>query len=449
MRSNSPANRPGNIGTRSRTCEKRGAGSLNVKKNRALRFAALTAVLIAGTGIAEEMKSVPTSGAKPGESRDEKKFETVAPMLPGAAEPVSAQTGTEKQQVEPLSLRPLTKIEKERNDSNPQWSPLGTLIAFERSIGDKKEIRIMTADGTEVQTVYFQLSEDGAADTKFFFPGVYEEVSYNAGITWSPGGDRFVFMSNGGEGNYDLYQQEIGGKGAARLTEHKEKDGQAHWSPAGNSIVFVSGRTGNGDVYLLNLATRALTRLTQGGKAYLYPRWSPDGKRIVMMHGSNENHHIEMITDPARPGESLKRLTAWASDDLRPVWSPDGRKIAFYSNYNTTGDPKAWSLIVVAADGSDPAEGEGLAAKVVASDVIPDVESGPAWLPDSKRIVYVKDDRVEYNPLYVVDVSQKTSLPIKTDTKMNHDVTCSADGVVAFRALVNQWDQIFLMRLKN
>ncbi len=39
--------------------------------------------------------------------------------------------------------------------------------------------------------------------------GVYEEVSYNAGITWSPGGDRFIYMSNGGEGNYDLYLQEL------------------------------------------------------------------------------------------------------------------------------------------------------------------------------------------------------------------------------------------------
>jgi hypothetical protein len=31
---------------------------------------------------------------------------------------------------------------------------------------------------------------------KFFFPGVVEEVSYNAGITWSPEENRFVFMSS-------------------------------------------------------------------------------------------------------------------------------------------------------------------------------------------------------------------------------------------------------------
>jgi hypothetical protein len=32
---------------------------------------------------------------------------------------------------------------------------------------------------------------------------------------------------------------------------------------------------------------------------------------------------------------------------------------------------------------------------------------------------------------------------------MNHDVAISADGSIAFRAQVNQWDQIFVMKLKN
>jgi TolB protein len=335
-------------------------------------------------------------------------------------------------------------MEPGRNDSNPHWSPSGFLLAFERSAGDKKEIHISYPDGTHVDTVYYQLS--AGADTKFFFPGVYEDVSYNAGISWSPASDRFVFMSNGGEGNYDLYVQELG-RTALRLTDHKEKDGQAHWSPVGERIVFVSGRTGNGDIYIMDLASRAVTRVTHGGKAYLYPQWSPDGRRIVMMHGSNENHDILMIPDLSKT-ESRRLLTSWPHDDLRPVWSPDGRKIAFYSNYNGANDSKVWSIIVVSSDGSDPA-GEGLAEHVVAVDVIPDIEAGPAWMPDSARIVYVKNDRQEYNPLYMADIKQRTSTAIKTDTKMNHDVSCSADGTIAFRAQVNQWDQIFIMKLRD
>ena len=123
--------------------------------------------------------------------------------------------------------------------------------------------------------------------------------------------------------------------------------------------------------------------------------------------------------------------------------------IAFYSNYNPQSDPRVWSIVVVAADGSDPNDGDGLAAKAVAIDVVPDVERGPAWMPDSRRIVYVKNDRQEYHPLYVVNVNDRSNKPFRTDTKMNHDVVCSRDGTISFRAQVDQWDHIFTAKMKE
>ncbi len=407
---------------------------------------AISGVLIAGAASAGQGAAAPAgeteclcSGASAVAS---------AGALPEVVEAGKPEAEKKPDAIEPLFVRPLVTIEAGRNDSNPVWSPGGTFIAFERSVGDKKEIRITMADGTLIQTLYHVLS-GGGSDMKFFFPGVSEETSYNSGITWSPDEFRFVFMSNGGEGNYDIYLQDLGGDAPLRLTDHKEKDGQAHWSPVTDRVVFISGRTGNGDVYILDLSTRSLMRVTKGGAAYLYPRWSPDGRKIVAMRGSNENHDIIVINDGTKAVASQKALTTWPYDDLRPVWSPDGKKVAFYSNYNAAGDPKLWSIIAIAADGSDPAEGEGLASRVIASDVIPDVESGPAWMPDSNRIVFVKNDRQEYNPLYIADITQKTVTPIRTDTKMNHDVAISADGSIAFRAQVNQWDQIFVMKLKH
>jgi Tol biopolymer transport system component len=256
-------------------------------------------------------------------------------------------------------------------------------------------------------------------------------------------------MSNGGEGNYDLYYQSLGGSAITRLTDHKEKDGQAHWSPVSGRVVIVSGRTGNGDGYITDLSRCSLDRLTGGNGAYLYPRWSPDGSKVAFMHGSNENHDIIVVNDPSGPRRSERALTTWVHDDLRPIWSPDGKKIAFYSNYNIGGDPRIWSIMVIAADGTDPSDGDGLASQVVAVDIIPDVETGPAWLPDSNRIVLAKNDRQEYNPVYVADIRRKTMTPVRTDTRMNHDFACSTDGTIAFRAQVNQWDQIFIMKLDD
>ena len=70
-------------------------------------------------------------------------------------------------------------------------------------------------------------------------------------------------------------------------------------------------------------------------------------------------------------------------------------------------------------------------------------------MPDSKRIIYVKNDRQSYNPIHAVNVDEKTEAILKTTTKMNHDVVCSSDGTIAFRAQVEQWDHIYIAILPN
>ena len=368
-------------------------------------------------------------------------------LFAAAALPAFAEEQAEPAGVEPEFVRPLVPIAAGRNDSNPVWSPVGDMLAFERSRGDDKEILVVRLNGEVVQTIH-QQSPPVQGQSQFFFPGVVEQTSYNSGISWSPDGKRFVFMSNGGEGNYDLYLREADGR-ITRITSDKEKDGHGHWSPAHDRIAFVSGRSGKGDVYSLDLATRTTTRLTLGEQPYLYPQWSPDGKRLAVIRGSNENHDIYVLEPGRSPPVPPKPFSTWRYDDLRPVWSPDGKRLAFYTNYNPAGDPKVWAIAVVAADGSDPTEGEGLAARVVATDVVPDVERGPAWLPDNRRIAYVRDERQAYNPIYIADVDSRASSLVRTGTKMNHDITCSPGGLIAFRAQVDQWDQVYVAKLKD
>ncbi len=380
-------------------------------------------------------------------------LEMGVPLQAPEAAARQATDGSEagREVMEPEYVRALSAVEAGRNDSNPVWSAAGSMIAFERSRGDKREIVIARTDGTQLHKIYFQISaadEKESKEKQFFMPGFVEEPSYNTGVSWARDSKRVAFMSNGGEGNYDVYSQMLGGS-AQRLTDHKEKDGLAQWSPVADQLVFVSGRTGKGDAYLLDPVTRAVTQLTRGDKPYLYPRWSPDGKKIVMIYGSTENHEVYVMDDPKKPAESLRALTRWPYDDLRPAWSPDGRKIAFYTNYNAAGDPKVWSLAVVAADGSDGVSGEALAQKIVATDVVPDVEQGPAWMADGHALVYVKDEKLEYNPIYMVDLASRKSVQLRTGTKMNHDVACGPNGLIAFRAQVDQWDQIFIAKLKN
>ena len=368
-------------------------------------------------------------------------------LLAAAALPGFAEEAAEPVGIEPEFVRPLVGVAQGRNDSNPVWSPSGDMIAFERSRGDDKEIVVVRSNGAIVQTIH-QHNSAAPGKPQFFFPGVVEPTSYNSGISWAPDGKRFVFMSNGGEGNYDLYLREPDGR-ISRITTHKEKDGHGHWSPVQDRIAFISGRSGSGDVYLLELATKTTTRLTLGESPYLYPQWSPDGKRLAVIHGTNENHDVYVLEPGRNPPVPPKPLTTWHYDDLRPVWSPDGKRIAFYTNYNAAGDPRVWAIAVVAGDGSDPTAGQGLAARIVATEVVPDVERGPAWMPDSRRIVYVRDEKEAFYPIYIADVQARTSTLVRTGTRMNHDVTCSSGGLIAFRAQVEQWDQVYVAKLRN
>ena len=375
---------------------------------------------------------------------------SATPAGASAKPPKQSTTAMPRELIEPLFISALTPFEAGRNDSNPVWAPAGKMIAFERSQGDKREIVISNADGSLIQTIYFQLSgsEKDSKGIQFFLPGLAEDPSYNSGVTWERGAKRLAFMSNGGEGNYDIYSQLLGGV-AQRLTDHREKDGLADWSPAANQIAFVSGRSGKGDIYLLDTETRAVTQLTAGDKPYLYPRWSPDGKKIVMIYGSTENHDIYIIDDLKTPLKSTRVLTSWKYDDLRPTWSPDGKKIAFYTNYNEQGEQKKWSLAVVASDGSDSATIESFERNIVATSVVPDIEQGPAWLADGSGLVYVKNDELEYNPIYIVDIAIKKSKQLVTNTKMNHDIATGPNGLIAFRAQQEQWDQMFIAKLPN
>lgn len=359
----------------------------------------------------------------------------------GAETVLGAETAAD---IEPVFVRPLLpQVERERNDSNPAWMPGGEALAFERTEGARREIVVARLDGTVVKKIYYQANADdlGLGD---LLPSLGASASYNSGLAWSTTGDRFVFMSNAGEGNYDLYLGTLANNPPQRLTHDPAKDGQPQWSPKGSEVVFVSGRSGGAQLFVMAMDTQQVRPVSAGDKAYLYPRWSPDGKRIAAIYGANENHDVVVIDNVADAAASHRQLTTWGYDDLSPSWSPDGKRIAFYTNYNEDNDPKVWSIVVVEATGSAPTGGEGLIARVVARSVVPDVSIGPAWAPDSRRIAYVHDDKDDYSPIYIVDVQTKQARRLRTGTDINHDLSFSAKGVLAFRAQVDQWDQIYL-----
>jgi Tol biopolymer transport system component len=253
-------------------------------------------------------------------------------------------------------------------------------------------------------------------------------------------------MSNGGTGDYNIYVGAVGARDRA-IARSSAKDGYASWSPNTNEMAFVSGRSGNGDIYAVNLSSQKLVRISDTDDFDVFPEWTPDGNGIVYCSGDAMNHNIVMVR---RKGKNSRwsepvPLTRGKRDELRPVVSPDGQLVAFYGRDegSVENDAPIWNIHVLPIESTDIGDDE-LAASVVAKDVVIDLNTGPAWTPDSRKIVYVKRDPADFNPIYGYDLYSGRAYLFKTETKMNRDILMSRLGVLSFRAQVGAWDKVYI-----
>lgn len=356
-----------------------------------------------------------------------------------------ANSGQEKI-IKPIYTKRIDSNEYGYNHSNPTWTGDGQYLGYERHDERSKEILITDMNGEIVQTVKYQSEEKDDLGLGLLLPEFADNVSYNSGLSWSPDSHQFVFMSNGAEGNYDLYVGSLGHNESIRMTMNSEKDGHANWSPTSQHIAFISGRNGSANIYLLDTISKQTKQVSNDSQSFLYPQWSPKGNQLAVIGGSNENHNIFIYDDVLNKPKS-RQLISWEYDDLRPIWSPDGQKIAFYTNYNEQNDPKIWSIAVVDASSQPLSTVDQIKSHIIATNIIPDVDKGPAWTPDSANIVYVKNNRKQYNPIEIVNIHSAQATILDTDTRINHDISVSKNGLVAFRSQVEQWDHIFVSKL--
>lgn len=226
------------------------------------------------------------------------------------------------------------------DETDPAWSPDGTMIAFVSNRGGNPDIYVMTAEGANVT----RLTNDPT--------GEYAPA-------WSPDGSRIVYASGTSGGCVSQYTldcstadlfvmntdgSDLGLEMRVRLTSGHDVDRHPTWSPDGSRIAFARVALDvyyppgapippvNG-IYLMNPDGAGLSRLTQPpDTAWLdgvqgvddWPEWSPDGTKIVFARGVN----IYLMN---ADGSELRKLTdspsRWPS--ARPSWSPDGTKIVF------------------------------------------------------------------------------------------------------------------------
>ena len=92
---------------------------------------------------------------------------------------------------------------------------------------------------------------------------------------WSPDGSLIAFKSHR-DGQAEIYTMRPDGSEQKRVTNNPELGiGPFDWSPDGESIAFVSTRDGNSNIYTLSLRTGKEEQLTDDPAADWWPSWGP------------------------------------------------------------------------------------------------------------------------------------------------------------------------------
>jgi len=179
-------------------------------------------------------------------------------------------------------------------------------------------------------------------------------LTFDAGLTWSPAvspdGTMFACASDrGGDGNMDIWVQQIAGGPPLRLTTHPAIDSFPSFSPDGSRIVFHSARDGGG-IYEISTLGGQARRLADRGR---YPRYSPDGAWISFftIPASPETRLNKMFLIPAQGGEPIPFLPEFCivnlGSNLGPVWSPDGQYLIFNGRRTDEPDSLDWWVVPV------------------------------------------------------------------------------------------------------
>ncbi len=182
---------------------------------------------------------------------------------------------------------PLNLISSTRAESQPQFSPDGSRIAFASDRSGTREIWVCDPDGSNAAP----LTQFGGPNTSM--------------PSWSPDGDQILFGSES-EGQVDIYRIGANGGEATRLTDHPAGDYWPWWSLDGRSVYFSSTRSGRLEIWSMPAdGGEAVQLTTKGGDV---PRESPDGRFIYYVKSYDPAGSLWRI--PADGGEEEMVLDA-------------------------------------------------------------------------------------------------------------------------------------------
>ncbi len=158
--------------------------------------------------------------------------------------------------------------------------------------------------------------------------------------------DNLVILSAIIDGNCDIFEMNISGNFARRLTKNQAIDTTASYSPDGKSIVFSSDREAGQQLYTMFANGSNATRISHGSGSYSKPSWSPDGKLIAFTKFKGGQFMIGTMTPNGRAEKIL--TTAYLVEGAR--WSPNSRYLIYSkkkSPYGRESIPRLYIIDII------------------------------------------------------------------------------------------------------
>ncbi len=279
-------------------------------------------------------------------------------------------------------VRKLTALAGRERMLWPTVSRDGRTIAFEHELG------IWTYDTASGETKHLAIAPRGLPSHAE--PQHLTQTSRFAGLDLAPDGKKLAFVARG---RVFAAGAKEGGEAQPVTTHAGAAYAEPVWAPGSRRLAYVVDRGTEQAVATYDFGDGAGGErvVTPAGHHDDYPHWSPDGNTLVFVRDGRELHALDLATraDRVIARGVLDRRPFGDRDDL--AFAPAGDWIAYVDN-----DRDGFANVRVVR----PSGGESRALTTLSN-----ANGGPlAWAPDGTRLFVVTAQRTENGAVAQVDL---------------------------------------------